>query len=109
MWCSFSCVEQPLPAEPDGKLVYDLLPMDPTVGYCRAPLCAVAAAAIDAYRAFLHVFSHFRLTVVHSMIASQCPFAAADDGDQSTPPPLEPETVPCGLAAAAAAIGRSAL
>ena len=51
--------------------------MDPTVGYCRAPLCAVAAAAIDAYRAFLHVFSHFRLTVVHSMIASQCPLHSA--------------------------------
>ena len=75
---NWACVQQPLPAEPDGKLVYDLVPMDSSRGYCYGASCAEAARAIDAYRAFLHVFSHFRMTVVHSMIASQCPFRESE-------------------------------
>jgi len=71
----WGCIEQPLPSEPDGKLVFDLIPMNKERGYCYGPYCAQAARAIDSYRAFLHVFSHFRTTVVHALLSAQCPFA----------------------------------
>ena len=70
----WDCDDQPLPTEPDGKLVYDLIPMNAARGFCYGPKCAEAARAIDAYRAYLHEFSGFRVTVVHSMVATQCPF-----------------------------------
>ena len=69
------CDGTPLPAEPDGKLAYDLIPLDKERGYCYGPFCAPAALAIDAFRAFLHDFSDFRMTIVHSMLSTQ--YAAA--------------------------------
>ena len=61
---NWRCDNQPLPSEPDGKLVYDLLPVDASRGYCYGPSCAPAARAIDTYRAFLHTFSSFRTQVI---------------------------------------------
>lgn len=72
---AWGCVKQPLPSEPDGKLVFDLIPMNKEHGFCYGPYCARAARAIDSYRAFLHVFSHFRTAVVHALLSAQCPFA----------------------------------
>ena len=65
----------PLPAEPDGKLAYDLIPMDSARGYCYGEHCRQAALAIDEYRAFLHRFSGFRKDVVHAILSNGCPFA----------------------------------
>ncbi|KAL1527987.1 hypothetical protein AB1Y20_009358 [Prymnesium parvum] len=76
---NWACETQPLPAEPDGKLVYDLVPMDSSRGFCYGEKCGRAARAIDKYRAFLHRFSRFRMTLVHSMIAFLCPFATEEN------------------------------
>ena len=69
------CDDMPSPPEPDGKLAYDIIPLDKERGYCYGPFCAPAARAIDAFRAFLHEFSDFRMTIVHSMLSTQ--YAAA--------------------------------
>ena len=74
----WACTDQPLPAEPDGKLAFDLIPMNQERGFCYGEYCPIAARAIDEYRAFLHVFSHFRTAVVHSILSGQCPFS--EDG-----------------------------
>ena len=42
-------------------------------------MCAKAVQAIDAYRAFLHNFSHFRTAVVHAMLSHQCPFGVSGE------------------------------
>ena len=70
----WQCTDTPLPAEPDGKIVYDFVPVDKERGYCYGELCTLAARAIDALRAFLHAFSQFRTEVVHAMISNKCPF-----------------------------------
>ena len=61
-----------------GKLVYDLLPINASRGYCYGWSCVPAARAIDAYRAFLHDFSAFRKTVVHSILGKHCPYGGAE-------------------------------
>ena len=68
----WDCTDQPLPSDPDGQIVYDLIPRDPSRGYCYGQLCVDAARAIDGYRAFLHRFSGFRTAVVHAMLARTC-------------------------------------
>ena len=68
------CTIQPEPADPDGKIVYDLLPINETLGYCYGDACVVATNAIDQYRSFLHRFSWFRTKVVHTVLGGQCPF-----------------------------------
>ena len=75
----WDCDQQPLPTEADGKIVYDLIPIDGQRGYCIGPMCAKAVQAIDAYRAFLHNFSHFRTAVVHAMLSHQCPFGVSGE------------------------------
>ena len=74
---NMSCITRPIIAEPDGKIAFDLIPMDPSRGYCYGEFCAPAARAIDKFRAFLDTFSHFRTSVIHSMLSGQCPFADA--------------------------------
>jgi hypothetical protein len=73
----WACTEQPLPSEPDGKIVYDLIPLNASLGYCYGDACTAATLAIDAYRDFLHQFSHLRTSIVHALLSRQCPF---DDG-----------------------------
>lgn len=74
----WACTGQVHPTEPDGKIAYDLIPMNKERGYCFGEYCAAAARAIDSYRAFLHYFSHFRTSLVHSMISGQCPYGNTD-------------------------------
>ena len=75
---NWACDGPVFPTEPDGKLVYDITPVDPTRGYFYGDTCRAAAVAYDAYRAFLHDFSLFRKLVVHAMLAGLCPYT--DDG-----------------------------
>lgn len=63
------------PSEPDGKIVYDLVPIDKERGYCYGEPCRQAVRAIDRMRAYLHTFSHFRMRVIHSMLSNVCPFS----------------------------------
>jgi len=65
---NWTCTSQPMPSNPDGKYAYDLIPRR-TCG----EHCAAAARAIDSYRALLDSVSPFRASVVHSIIAKQCP------------------------------------
>ena len=79
--CHVSCPPDPHPLSTPhgtGKIVYDILPIDPARGYCFGPHCAPAARAIDLYRAFLHDFSLFRKLVrhrhpnLHTLRAARC-------------------------------------
>lgn len=80
---NWACVRQPRPAEPEGLIVYDLVPMDATRGYCYGEPCRRAARAYDAYRAFLHVFSRYRSSVVYALLSAECPYADSSGGFQS--------------------------
>jgi len=61
----------------DGQTVYDLLPIDPEVGYCHGELCAKATLALDALRALLHVITPFRTALIQGWVQWKCPY---DDG-----------------------------
>ena len=57
---NFACRSTPMLSDPDGRPVYDFIPMDPSRGYCYGEPCRLGARAIDAHRAFLHEFSGVR-------------------------------------------------
>ena len=80
---NWQCDTEPMPAEPDGKIVYDLVPLDEARGYCYGEHCTSAVLAIDALRRFLHPFSAFRTRVVHAMLSGTCPYdeQQAEDGE----------------------------
>ena len=58
---------------PMSQVAYDLLPVDPAVGYCHGASCRRAVDALDAHRQFLHVLTPFRTALRRS---SQHAFAA---------------------------------
>ena len=60
--------------DPDGMIVYDLLPVDPARGYCYGELCRQATAAIDQFRRIMHVVTPFRTALVDAFLQGQCPF-----------------------------------
>ena len=77
----WACATPPLPAEPEGLVVYDLVPSHPERGYCYGEVCREAVRAIDAYRAFLHVFSRYRSSLVYAFLSDECPFTDGSSAD----------------------------
>jgi hypothetical protein len=60
----------------DGQIAYDILPIDPTLGYCSGELCRQATAAIDGYRNLLHVITPFRTALLGALVQKKCPYDA---------------------------------
>ena len=58
----------------DGQIAYDLLPVDPARGYCYGAACRRAVAALDRYRALMHVITPVRTTTIKALKEGTCVF-----------------------------------
>lgn len=58
----------------DGQIAYDLLPMDPSTGYCHGELCRQATAALDSYRSLMHVITPTRTALLAALVQHKCPY-----------------------------------
>ena len=79
----WACDRQPNPSDPDGQVVYDLLPLDPvTQDVCVGEQCLQACMALDQYQTFLRKFSPFRSRLVNAMVAGECPLSGDSAGER---------------------------
>jgi hypothetical protein len=88
----WACTAQPSPSDPDGQIVYEMLPRctaAPSGGAAAGETaaadadaalaeCRRAVDALDAYRTFLHRLSPVRGTLIRHLLSGSCPFAAGE-------------------------------